>query len=144
MNFLGQSDEFVVSGSDDGNWFMWRKATGQLVDILEGDGSVVNVIEGHPHLPLVAVSGIDTTVKVRLRQESLSLNTEDRFVTQLFAPAHGPGPREFSRVANAESVIQRNVKTAASRVDLTSWLLRCEIARRLETGSMTREQCTTQ
>lgn len=33
------------------------------MDILEGDGSVVNVIEGHPTLPLIAVSGIDTTVK---------------------------------------------------------------------------------
>ena len=53
-----------MSGSDDGNLFMWKKATGQLHDILEGDSSVVNVIEGHPHLPLVAVSGIDTTVKV--------------------------------------------------------------------------------
>lgn len=64
MNFLGPRDEFVVSGSDDGNWFMWEKDTGRLHDILEGDGAVVNVIEGHPYLPLVAVSGIDHTVKV--------------------------------------------------------------------------------
>ena len=54
-----------MSGSDDGNWFMWEKGSGKLHDILEGDGSVVNVIEGHPYLPLVAVSGIDHTVKVR-------------------------------------------------------------------------------
>jgi hypothetical protein len=26
---------------------------------------VVNIIEGHPYFPLIAVSGIDTTVKVR-------------------------------------------------------------------------------
>ena len=26
---------------------------------------MVNIIEGHPYFPLVAVSGIDTTVKVR-------------------------------------------------------------------------------
>ncbi|OBZ70201.1 hypothetical protein A0H81_10030 [Grifola frondosa] len=37
VNFLGPRDEFVVSGSDDGNFFMWRKST---------------------------VSGIDTTVKL--------------------------------------------------------------------------------
>lgn len=43
---------------------MWDKLSGKLHDILEGDGAVVNVIEGHPHLPLVAASGIDTTVKV--------------------------------------------------------------------------------
>lgn len=65
VNFLGPNDEFVTSGSDDGNFFIWRKTTGALHGIYEGDGSVVNMVEGHPHLPLVAVSGIDTTVKVR-------------------------------------------------------------------------------
>lgn len=64
VNFLGPYDEYVSSGSDDGNLFIWKKTTGELVDVLEGDGSVVNVIEGHPTLPLVAVSGIDTTIKV--------------------------------------------------------------------------------
>lgn len=64
MNFLGPSDELVVSGSDDGNFFVWDKSTTDLNGIYEGDGSVVNVIEGHPSLPLLAVSGIDTTVKV--------------------------------------------------------------------------------
>jgi len=53
-----------VSGSDDGNWFVWEKDTANLHGIYEGDESVVNVVEGHPYLPLVAVSGIDTTVKV--------------------------------------------------------------------------------
>lgn len=65
VNFLGPNEEFVTSGSDDGHMFIWNKTTGALHDILEGDGSVVNVIEGHPHLPLIAVSGIDYTVKVR-------------------------------------------------------------------------------
>lgn len=66
VNFLGPSDEFVASGSDDGMLFIWRKATGEVHDILEGDESIVNVIESHPRLPLIAVSGIDTTVKVTL------------------------------------------------------------------------------
>lgn len=66
MNFLGPDDEYVTSGSDDGNFFIWHKATGTLHGLFEGDSSVVNVIEGHPHLPLVAVSGMDTTVKVSL------------------------------------------------------------------------------
>ena len=64
VNFLGPNDEYLTSGSDDGNFFVWIKATGALHGIYEGDGSVVNMVEGHPHLPLVAVSGIDTTVKV--------------------------------------------------------------------------------
>jgi WD40 repeat protein len=64
VNFLGPEDEYVASGSDDGNFFLWRKDTGDLHEVVEGDGSVVNVIEAHPSLPLIAVSGIDYTVKV--------------------------------------------------------------------------------
>lgn len=64
VSYLGPYDEYVASGSDDGNFFIWKKSSGELVDVLEGDDSIVNVIEGHPTLPLVAVSGIDTTIKV--------------------------------------------------------------------------------
>ncbi|KAG1783294.1 WD40 repeat-like protein [Suillus placidus] len=96
VNFLGPHDEFVTSGSDDGNFFIWRKSTGELVDILEGDQHVVNVIESHPHLPLVAVSGIDTTVK-------------------LFAPARGVP--SFSRWNNAETIKKNNAQ--ASRTGLS-------------------------
>jgi len=109
VNFLGPRDEFVASGSDDGNFFIWKKSTRQLHGILEGDGSVVNVIEQHPHLPLVAVSGIDTTVK-------------------LFAPAHGASA--FSRLGSAESIIRRNSETASRRIDLTSLFLQYQLARR--------------
>jgi hypothetical protein len=64
VNFVGPNDEFVVSGSDDGYFFMWRRESGALHGIYEGDGSVVNVIEAHPTLPLLAVSGIDHEPKV--------------------------------------------------------------------------------
>ena len=72
MNFLGPNDEFITSGSDDGNFFLWQKCSGKLHGIYEGDGSIVNVIEGHPHMPLIAVSGIDTTVKVGISSFRLS------------------------------------------------------------------------
>lgn len=64
VNFWGLDDEYVVSGSDDGNLFIWDHKTGQLVNILEGDGEVVNVLQGHPYEPLLAVSGIDHTIKI--------------------------------------------------------------------------------
>ncbi|KIL70024.1 hypothetical protein M378DRAFT_156082 [Amanita muscaria Koide BX008] len=89
VNFVGPNDEFVASGSDDGNFFLWRKNSGKLQGIYEGDGSIVNVIEGHPHLPLLAVSGIDTTVK-------------------LFAPSRGGST--FSRTPDAERIIARNAR----------------------------------
>ncbi|KAI0750806.1 WD40 repeat-like protein [Daedaleopsis nitida] len=109
VNFLGPRDDFVVSGSDDGHWFMWEKDTGRLHDILEGDGAVVNVIEGHPHLPLVAVSGIDTTVK-------------------LFSPSRGSS--RFSRLNKAHDIIKRNSEAARPRRnDLSSLLLYYRLAR---------------
>lgn len=95
VNFLGPDDECVTSGSDDGNFFIWDKATAALREIYEGDSSVVNVVEGHPHLPLVAVSGIDSTVK-------------------LFAPTHGSS--QFSRMDNAERIIETNRRSSITRI----------------------------
>ena len=45
-NFFGLDDEYVVSGSDSGHLFIWDKNTTELVNILEGDGEVVNVVQG--------------------------------------------------------------------------------------------------
>ena len=81
-NFFGLNDEYVVSGSDSGHVFIWDKTTSELVNILEGDNEVVNVIQGkhyttrliirnltiislgHPYEPVLAVSGIDHTIKI--------------------------------------------------------------------------------
>ncbi|KAJ5483970.1 hypothetical protein N7539_005766 [Penicillium diatomitis] len=64
VNFFGLNDEYVVSGSDSGHVFMWDRKTAQLVNILEGDSEVVNVVQGHPYEPAIAVSGIDQTIKI--------------------------------------------------------------------------------
>ncbi|CAO2657196.1 Nn.00g033220.m01.CDS01 [Neocucurbitaria sp. VM-36] len=64
VNYFGLQDEYVVSGSDDGNVFIWDRKTAQLINILEGDGEVVNVVQGHPYEPTMAVSGIDDTIKI--------------------------------------------------------------------------------
>ena len=49
VNFFGLQDEYVVSGSDCGHLFIWDKKTSQLLNILEGDGEVVNVVQGISH-----------------------------------------------------------------------------------------------
>ena len=64
VNYFGLQDEYVVSGSDSGHVFIWDRKTAQLVNILEGDGEVVNVVQGHPYEPIMAVSGIDHTIKM--------------------------------------------------------------------------------
>jgi WD40 repeat protein len=35
--FFGPRDEYVLSGSDDGNIFIWNKKTSKLVNLLKGD-----------------------------------------------------------------------------------------------------------
>lgn len=46
VNFFGLNDEYVVSGSDSGHVFIWDRKTSDLVNILAGDGEVVNVVQG--------------------------------------------------------------------------------------------------
>jgi nuclear receptor interaction protein len=64
VNYYGLDDEYVVSGSDDGHFFIWDRKTGKVVNILKGDGEIVNVVTGHPVEPMLAVSGIDSTIKI--------------------------------------------------------------------------------
>ena len=57
--------EYVVSGSDCGNIFIWDKETEAVVRLVHGDkGGVVNVLEPHPNLPFLATSGLDDDVKI--------------------------------------------------------------------------------
>lgn len=130
VNFLGPYDEYVTSGSDDGNFFIWDKSSGELVDILEGDGSVVNVIEGHPTLPLIAVSGIDTTVK-------------------LFAPSRGP--TKFSRLGQSDTIMKRNARTSrrgmSASAEIAHLLMhydRLQTLRDDDSGDVRLAQCTNQ
>ncbi|TKY85587.1 hypothetical protein EX895_005749 [Sporisorium graminicola] len=62
--FAGGADNYVVSGSDDGNWFMWDKLTSEIKGIWHADTSVVNVMAMHPELPVFAISGIDESIKI--------------------------------------------------------------------------------
>ena len=64
-NFLGENNELVAGGSDDGCVYVWDRQSTQLLHVLRADGEVVNVIQGHPRgLPMFATSGIGTSVKV--------------------------------------------------------------------------------
>lgn len=61
-NFWG--DEFVMSGSDCGHVFVWERDTAKLCMLLEADQHVVNCLQPHPYLPMLATSGIDYDVKI--------------------------------------------------------------------------------
>lgn len=64
VNFLGPSDEYVVSGSDCGHVYIWKKKGAELVRMMVGDKHIVNCVEPHPHLPFLATSGFDKSVKL--------------------------------------------------------------------------------
>ncbi|GAA5862665.1 hypothetical protein JCM1840_002630 [Sporobolomyces johnsonii] len=86
----------VVSGSDDGNFFLWRKDDEELVGIFKGDSSVVNVMAPHPRLPLLAISGIDETVR-------------------LFGPTTEVAAIEKANlIRDAEAITERNRRGVAS------------------------------
>ncbi|KAL1139561.1 hypothetical protein AAG570_006543 [Ranatra chinensis] len=57
-------EDYVISGSDCGHVFMWERATGRLGMLLEADHHVVNCVQPHPRLPILATSGIDYDVKL--------------------------------------------------------------------------------
>ncbi|KAK9823322.1 hypothetical protein WJX72_001905 [[Myrmecia] bisecta] len=65
VSFMGASDEYVVSGSDDGHIYIWSKSDGQLRQWLLGDEDVVNCLEPHPTMPItLATSGIEHSIKL--------------------------------------------------------------------------------
>ncbi|KAF6134790.1 hypothetical protein GIB67_002191 [Kingdonia uniflora] len=64
VSFFGPNDEYVLSGSDCGHIFMWKKSGGELLRLLKGDKRIVNCLESHPHLPVLATSGIEKNVKL--------------------------------------------------------------------------------
>ncbi|KAJ8676672.1 hypothetical protein QAD02_012459 [Eretmocerus hayati] len=61
-NFWG--DDFVMSGSDCGHVFVWERESAKLCMLLEADQHVVNCLQPHPFLPMLATSGIDYDVKL--------------------------------------------------------------------------------
>ncbi|CAK9167248.1 unnamed protein product [Ilex paraguariensis] len=63
VNFFGPKCDYIVSGSDCGRIFIWKKS-GELIRVVEADNHVVNSIESHPHTTVLASSGIEHAIKV--------------------------------------------------------------------------------
>lgn len=64
VNFFGPNCEYVVSGSDCGRIFIWKKKGGELIRVMEADKQVVNCIVSHPHTTVLASSGIENDIKI--------------------------------------------------------------------------------
>jgi len=90
VNFLGNKDQFILSGSDDGNFFIYDKETSEVIGIFEGDSSVVNVMQPHPSLPLIAISGIDDTPRI-------------------FGPIKPGGKRLTDKMREKDEIVRKNL-----------------------------------
>ena len=64
VSFFGPNDEYVLSGSDCGHIFIWKKKGAKLVRLMVGDRHVVNHLAPHPHIPILATCGIENNVKL--------------------------------------------------------------------------------
>lgn len=60
-NFFG---DFVVAGSDDGAFYIWNKKTSNLVKAVQADFQILNCLQPHPSICMLATSGIEPTVKL--------------------------------------------------------------------------------
>lgn len=114
VNFFGLDDEYVVSGSDDGNFFIWDRKTGQLLNILEGDGEVVNVLQGHPYEPLLAISGIDHTIKI------FSPDARAREAARLGRGVAAADASDFSSISWSSGVRGRRPRRQSRQMETTS------------------------
>ncbi|CAO1319177.1 unnamed protein product, partial [Diamesa hyperborea] len=65
VNFFGPKSEYIISGSDCSNIFFWDKESEAIVQWMAGDeNGIVNVLEPHPNLPVLATSGLDKDIKI--------------------------------------------------------------------------------
>ncbi|XVF69366.1 hypothetical protein PTKIN_Ptkin11bG0075900 [Pterospermum kingtungense] len=64
VSFFGPKDEYVMSGSDCGNIFIWKKKGAKLVRVMVGDRCIVNHVEPHSYMPFFASCGLDKDVKL--------------------------------------------------------------------------------
>ena len=57
-------DNYVLSGSDDGHIYGWDLESEHIVCFLKADEGIVNCLNVHPTLPILASSGLDHDVKI--------------------------------------------------------------------------------
>lgn len=71
--FAGDKDQYILSGSDDFNLYMWKipkdpEAGGRVVNgafmILKGHRSIVNQVRFNPHTYMICSSGVEKVIKV--------------------------------------------------------------------------------
>lgn len=77
-NYFGNNGQFVIAGSDCGCMLLWDRSTTNLIEAWQGDESIVNCVQPHPSVCLVASSGIDPVVRLWSPRSSADNLTDER------------------------------------------------------------------
>ncbi|KAL4592225.1 hypothetical protein LXL04_005213 [Taraxacum kok-saghyz] len=103
VSFFGPNCEYVMSGSDCGHIFIWKKKEGKLVRVMEGDRRIVNQVVPHPNIPVLASSGLEKDIKlwVPLSDDILALPHDLSEIME----ANRKGREDHSRVTLTPDVI---------------------------------------
>lgn len=57
-NFFGNDGKYIVAGSDDGHFFIWERPSNMIRSVYKADTTIVNCVQPHPYVCLMATSGI--------------------------------------------------------------------------------------
>lgn len=62
--FFGSDDSHVICASDSGLTLVYEAGSGEVAQIFRGDYQICNCVRPHPTKPVIATSGLDSTVKI--------------------------------------------------------------------------------
>ncbi|KAL8516111.1 hypothetical protein ACS0TY_014694 [Phlomoides rotata] len=103
VNFFGPNDEYVISGSDCGHIFIWKKKGGELIRMMVGDRHIVNQLESHPSIPLLATCGLEKNIKLWAPSSKDITPLPENF--QEIMESNKQGSEDHSRVSFTPDVI---------------------------------------
>lgn len=103
VSFFGPNDEYVLSGSDCGHIFIWKKKGAKLVRLMVGDRFIVNHLEPHPCMPILATCGIEKNVKLWAPMVTDALPLPDN--AEKIMESNRQGREDNSRVTLTPDVI---------------------------------------
>ena len=106
--YAGPNDDYIITGSDSGNAWIYERKTGTVVSLMSSDSSTCNGVIPHPSLPLFITYGIDATAKLWRAAPCLEPNNNDSPTKR--AQASLQLPYEMSPVARSWDGVQALVR----------------------------------
>jgi WD40 repeat protein len=115
--YAGPNDEYICTGSDSGNAWIYEKKTGTVVSLHGADSNTCNGVIPHPYLPFFITYGIDSTAKLWRAAHPVDPKVDNSSSGQVKASAKvqhelSPVARTYALIMNQQScqTLLRQVK----------------------------------